>query len=69
MLHKFLTWYWNRRVRNLYSAYHADFEDHILEAQQRRNLPQSTVECRNRFNRALKKLKVLDPSTPWKPLA
>ena len=66
---KLLIWFWNWRIRTLYNAYHADFEDHILEAQQRRSLPQSTVLIRNRFNRALRKLRELDPGTKWKPLS
>jgi len=62
-------WYWRRRVQALYSAYHADFTDNILEAQQRRNLPESTIRIRNKFNKALEKLRMVEPGTRWRPLA
>lgn len=69
MIEKFLLWWWRRRVQRLENAYFNDFEKNILEAQKRRNLPQSTVEIRNKFNQAVAALKKLDPNTHWKPKA
>lgn len=61
--------FWRWRVQALYTAYHGTFQDHVLEAQQRRGLPLHTIRLRNKFNRALESLKKVDPGTRWRPLA
>ena len=60
--------FWRLRVSWLYTRYHNSFMDNILEAQQRRNLPQVTIVYKNKFNRALDKLRQVDPETHWRKL-
>lgn len=61
-------WWLERKVLALYVAYDESLRPNIYEGVDRWGLPKKTLQLRDEFNAAVKRLQKIKPGTTWKTM-